>query len=160
VRLEGLSQVRDVAAYWPSTAQGKGVALLQDGSVVWFKIALDIRDDALRNLPVTRVTRIAKARAVAAGAWGVGVVDADGKVWVWGSNPEVSTDNRHSMPGFRGGAPYGLNDDDPTMVPGLSEVVDIDFSDAFAGALRSDGTVWVWNDKAPMKIFDDVRLVP
>ena len=159
VRLQALSHVRDIAAYWPSTAQGKGAALLEDGSVVTFKINLDVPDTALSNLPMSRVTRFSKARHVAAGSWGVGAVDMDGHVWVWGSNPEVTTEDRRSnVTGFRGGATLGANEDDPTMVPGLSDVVDIDFSTAFAGALRSDGTVWVWNGQAPVKIFDNVKL--
>ncbi len=160
VKVETLSHVRDIAIYWPSTTQGKGVALLDDGSVYWFKIALDIGDDTLRHLQVLQVKQFTKARSVAASAGGVGVVDSDGHVWVWGSNPELLSEDRRPMTGLRGGAAPGVNENEPTMVPGLSGVVDIDFSLAFAGALRSDGSVWVWNREAPVKLFDGVRLAP
>ncbi len=46
------------------------------------------------------------------------------------------------------------------MVPGLSDVVDIEFSQVFAGALRTDGTVWIWNHETPSKLFDNVRREP
>lgn len=160
VRLQALSHVRDIAAYWPSESLGKGVALLDDGSVMWFKLDASLPDTAVSNLAVARVDRIKGARHVAAGAWGVGVVDAEGKVWVWGNNPDVRDPNNRLMTGFRGGAPAGANDDEPTQVPGLTDVLDIDFSTAFAGALRADGTVWVWNGQTPVKIFDGVKLAP
>jgi alpha-tubulin suppressor-like RCC1 family protein len=128
--------------------------------VVWFKIDSGMSDATLSSLAVSRVDRVKKARRVAAGSWGVGVVDTEGKVWVWGSNPEVRGQDNRPVMGFRGGAPLGATEDEPTMVPGLSDVLDIDFSTAYAGALRSDGTVWVWNGQAPVKIFDDIKLMP
>jgi hypothetical protein len=45
------------------------------------------------------------------------------------------------------------------MVPGLKDIVAIDFGFNLAVALSSDGTVWAWDRSSPPhKIFEKVKV--
>lgn len=113
---------RHITAYWQSPLGGLvGVpaetvtALKDDGTV------LEWGRDSYDAVPRT-LGRIADAKSISAGAWGVAVVKSDGTVVIRSNDPS----------------------EDFEVVAGLVDVVDVRVGLHYAFALKADGTVWGW----------------
>lgn len=157
VQVKGLEHVVDLAIYWPSTSPGKGLALLENGSLLELQLPPSVGSSP-NGIDIRPVQTPAKALRIAAGASALGVIDLQGKVWVWGSNPEIRLSDNRPYPGLRGRPISPEQANEPMMVEGINNAIEIEFSSSLAGALLADGTAWIWAGEAPVKIFDNVKL--
>jgi hypothetical protein len=73
-------------------------------------------------------------------------LDAAGDVWSWGTN-------EFGQLGMNDG--LYANENIPSIVPGLSNIVAIAGGSGHAIALKNDGTVWAWGDNASGDLGDD-----
>ncbi|MEO3855384.1 hypothetical protein [Acrocarpospora sp. B8E8] len=83
-----------------------------------------------------QVPGLSDIREVEAGAGYSLALRADGSVWAWGDNDR----------GQVGQLNTGNDQLTPAMVPGLSNIVDIEAGMAHNLAVKSDGTLWVWGE--------------
>ncbi|MEM7159483.1 MAG: hypothetical protein AAF799_41980 [Myxococcota bacterium] len=74
-------------------------------------------------------------------------LDASGTVWAWGAN---------EFGQLGSGSPSLDPVEDPVMVEGLSNVVDVGAGDGFSMALVDDGTVWAWGYGADGQLGDGI----
>jgi hypothetical protein len=138
-QLKGLDHIKDLAVYSPYGVTDTGVALREDGSVLYWGMP-PADETANENLPLDtpQIKRLAGPEGVVKVAAGMdigGVIDGAGKMWTW----------NHSSP--------------PKVVEGIENVVDMQFSRQVTLALCKDGTVWAWwPGLPPQKIFENVKL--
>jgi hypothetical protein len=140
VRVTGLTDIVQIAAGWKHA-----VALRKDGTV-W---AWGRRDNgeigdgkseglrALRAIGPTRVPGLEGITQIAVARSHNLALQADGRVMAWGSNSDGELGNGERLTGWT-----------PTVVIGIDRVVSIAAGTGggkgLSGAIRSDGTVWLW----------------
>ena len=137
-----------------SVGFGHVLLLKSDGTVLaWGRnngCELGVKDDNKRLAPivvpgVTGAIHVAAARVFSA------AVLRDGTVRVWGNNEHGMLANGKS----------GFNDDctwTPTLVQGLSGVVQIAMNDGTIIVRKSDGTVWGWGDNSGGVLCDGTEM--
>lgn len=169
--IRGLDHIKSLSVFSPYPVSDTGAAIQDDGSVVYW--GTPSIEDFGNGLPpietpsIKRLSKPAKAIAVAAGMSCAAAVDPDGHVWVWGIIP---LDYGHADNGYvaclRGATtPAKLEDADVAVkIDGLNDIGDVQiFNSRLTGiiafALSKDGNVWAWSSEvAPVKIFEGVRL--
>jgi alpha-tubulin suppressor-like RCC1 family protein len=107
-------------------------------------------------LPIMTITGVSEISAAQAGSV-CALEAANGSVWCWGDN----TAGELGQSDADGGA---IVDNDPhpapSVVPGLTNILQIASGDTFRCALLSDGTVSCWGSKARGELGRDPSLDP
>jgi hypothetical protein len=163
MQMPGVQSVVDLAVNWTFSGKGKGAAVLADGSVLALTferraVSPGVISSAGISADARRLSLPAKAVRAAAGGGAAGVLDEQGRVWVWGSDTNRIDMQGYALAGFRGRRVEPREADIPMQVEGLGRVVDINFGPGHAAALRDDGSLWIWNTTAPVKVLEGVRL--
>jgi alpha-tubulin suppressor-like RCC1 family protein len=96
-----------------------------------------------------QVSNLTGVTAMAVGVSHNVAIKSDGTIWGWGLNTD----------GEVGTAGPATQTATPTIVPGLTgTIIAISARKSHALALKSDGTVWTWNDTTPGQISDGVTV--
>ena len=130
-----------------SMGDGHALALGSDGTVwAWgahYAGQCGVEFNNPNNIIITpvKVGKLDDVKDIAAGRGFSLALKNDGTVWAWGNNrfgtlgdsrkSTQSPDNRYF---------------EPSIIPGLTNIIAIDASEDYAMALKDDGTVWAWGN--------------
>ena len=130
-----------------SLGDGHALALRSDGTVwAWGanyagQCGVEFNDTSHVVYTPVQVSGLDAVKAIAAGRGFSLALKNDGTVWAWGDNRYGTLGDSQKSNKY----PDNMYPE-PSMVPGLTQIIAIDANEDYAMALKDDGTVWAWGN--------------